>query len=175
MSGFQPRTERQCRRATCPDKEDTMTLYVIRGDSVTAHSSAPAIISQGELVVQSIEDIEASGLSKVELTAIWNALPGTTKLAKFKDRKTAAQRLWAAFAELPVEVPGSTAARAGSKQAQVIDLFRRAEGATVAEVIAATGGHGTRIAWPKSAALGAGISGGSARCRSPRQPRRAPS
>ena len=84
-------------------------------------------------------DIEASGLSKVELTAIWNALPGTTKLAKFKDRKTAAQRLWAAFAELPVEVPGSTAARAGSKQAQVIDLFRRAEGATVAEVIAATG------------------------------------
>ena len=115
-----------------------MTLYVIRGDGVTAHSSAPAIISQGELVVQSIEDIEASGLSKAELTAIWNALPGTIKLAKFKDRKTAAQRLFAAFAELPVEGPGS-APRAGSKQAQVIDLFRRAEGATVAEVIAATG------------------------------------
>src|SRR5207245_9651352 len=73
------------------------------------------------------------------LTAIWNALPGTTKLAKFKDRKTAAQRLWVAFAELPVEVPGATTPRAGSKQAQVIDLFRRAEGATVAEVIAATG------------------------------------
>ena len=86
-----------------------MTLYVIRGDSVTAHSSAPAIVSPGKLVVQSIGDIEASGLSKAELTAIWNALPGTTKLAKFKDRKTAAQRLWAAFAELPVEVPGSTA------------------------------------------------------------------
>src|SRR3954466_10924951 len=134
-SGFQPRTERQCRRATCPDKEDTMTLYLIRGDSVTAHSSAPAIISDGGLVVKSIEDIEASGLSKVELTAIWNALPGTIKLAKFKDRKTAAQRLGAAFAELPVEVPGS-APRAGSKQARVIDLFRRAEGATVDEVIA---------------------------------------
>ena len=113
-----------------------MTLYVIRGDSVTAHSSGPAIISEGELAVQSIEHIEASGLSKVELTAIWNALPGTTKLAKFKDRKTAAQRLFGAFA---VEVPGSTVPRAGSKQAQVIDLFRRAEGATVAEVIAATG------------------------------------
>src|SRR5947209_5365621 len=104
-----------------------MTLYAIRGDSVTAHSSAPAIVSEGELVVQSIEDIEASGLSKAELTAIWNALPGTTRLAKFKDRKTAAQRLFTAFAEL-VEVAGSTAARAGSKQARVIDLFRRAEG-----------------------------------------------
>src|SRR5438477_6002315 len=97
-SGFQSRTERQCRRATCPDKEDTMTLYAIRGDSVTAHSSAPAIVSEGELAVQSIKDIEASGLSKAELTGIWNALPGTAKLAKFKDRKTAAQRLWAAFA-----------------------------------------------------------------------------
>lgn len=119
-----------------------MTLYVIRGDSVTAHASLPATISAGELLVQSLEDIEASGLSKAELTAIWNALPGATKLAKFKDRKAAAQRLWAAFAELPVEperVAGSPSPRTGSKQAQVIDLFRRAEGATVAEVIAATG------------------------------------
>ena len=119
-----------------------MTLYVIRGDSVTAHITPPATISEGELLVQSLEDIEASGLSKAGLTAIWNALPGATKLAKFKDRKAAAQRLWAAFAQLPVEperVAGSPAPRTGSKQAQVIDLFRRAEGATVAEVIAATG------------------------------------
>ena len=39
----------------------------------------------------------------------------------------------------PERVAGSPNPRAGSKQAQVIDLFRRAEGATVAEVIAATG------------------------------------
>ena len=119
-----------------------MTLYVIRGDSVTAHITPPATISEGELLVQSLEDIEANGLSKAGLTAIWNALPGATKLAKFKDRKAAAQRLWAAFAQLPVEperVAGSPSPRTGSKQAQIIDLFRRAEGATVAEVIAATG------------------------------------
>src|SRR6266851_7677519 len=99
--------------------EDTMTFYVIRGDSVTAHASPPATISEGELVLESIENIEASGLSKAELTAIWNALPGATKLAKFKDRKAAAQRLWAAFADLPVgpeRVAGSPAPRAGSKQ-----------------------------------------------------------
>jgi hypothetical protein len=72
-------------------------------------------------VVQSIADIEASGLSKAKLTAIWNALPDATKLAKFKDRKVAAQRLWAGFAELPVDperVAGSPTPRAGSKQAQ---------------------------------------------------------
>src|SRR5258708_19737669 len=82
--------------------DDTMMLYVIRGDSVTAHASPPAIISEDELVVQSIEDIDASGLSKAKLTAIWNALPGATKLAKFKDRKVAAQRLWAGFPRLPL-------------------------------------------------------------------------
>src|SRR5258708_39159818 len=90
-------------RATCPRMEDPMMLYVIRGDSVTAHASPPAIIAEGELVVQSIADIEASGLSKAELTTIWNALPGATKLAKFKDRKAAAQRLSAAFPELPID------------------------------------------------------------------------
>jgi hypothetical protein len=122
--------------------EDTMTLYLIRGASVTAHTSPPATISEGQLVVQSIDDIEESGLSKAELTAIWNALPGATRLAKFKDRKAAAQRLWAAFAELPVEperVAGSPAPRAGSKQVHVIGLLERPEGATVAEVMTATG------------------------------------
>ena len=58
-----------------------MMLYVIRGDSVTAHAASLATISDGELVVQSIQDLEASGLSKAKLTAIWNALPGATKLA----------------------------------------------------------------------------------------------
>jgi len=122
--------------------EDTMTLYIIRDVSVAAHASPPATISEGELVVRSIEDIETSGLSKAELTAIWNALPGAPRLTVFKDRKTAAQRLWAAFAELPVDPDENAEAatpRASSKQSRVIELFRRAEGATVAEVIAATG------------------------------------
>jgi hypothetical protein len=36
------------------------------------------------------------------MVAIWNALPGAAPVAKFKDRKTAVQRLWAAFGQLPV-------------------------------------------------------------------------
>jgi len=122
--------------------EDTMTLYIIRGDSVTAHTSPPATISEGELVVRSFEDIETSRLSKAQLTAIWNALPGAPKLTMFKDRKIAAQRLWAAFGELPVDPAANieeAIPRVNSKRDQVIELFRRAEGATVTEVIAATG------------------------------------
>ena len=119
-----------------------MTVYIIRGEAVTAHRSAPELLSEGEVVVGSVEEIAASGLSLARMVAIWNALPGTTSITKFQDRKTAAQRLWTAFAQLPVEPePAASAAdpRAGSKQAQVIGLLQRPEGATIDEVAAAMG------------------------------------
>ena len=68
--------------------------------------------------------------------------PRPRTLTKFQDRKTAAQRLWTAFARLPVEpepVAKAADARAGSKQAQVIGLLQRPEGATIDEVAAAMG------------------------------------
>jgi hypothetical protein len=96
-----------------------MTLYIIRGDTVTAYASAPARASEDELRVRSAKEIEASRLSNAQMAAIWNALPGTAPVAKFKDRKTAVQRLWAAFSQLPVAsapARGSAGRRAGSKQ-----------------------------------------------------------
>src|SRR4051812_8527567 len=119
-----------------------MTVYIIQGETVTAYRSIPNPLSEGEIVVGSADEIAASGLSLARMVAIWNALPGTTAITKFQDRKTAAQRLWTAFAQLPVEPePAASAAdpRAGSKQAQVIGLLQRPEGATIDEVAAAMG------------------------------------
>jgi hypothetical protein len=79
-----------------------MTVYIIRGEVVTARSSAPAKISPGEVVVGSAAEIAASALSLGQMVAVWNALPGTTAISQFKDRKTAAQRLWTAFTRLPI-------------------------------------------------------------------------
>ena len=119
-----------------------MTLYIIRGDRVSAHVSLPATISESEVTVRSADDIAASALTLARLAAIWNALPGATPIARFKDRRTAAQRLWVAFARLPVDAApaaGTTGPRPGSKQAQVIGLLERPQGATVGEIMSATG------------------------------------
>jgi hypothetical protein len=119
-----------------------MTLYIIRGDAVTAYASAPARASEDKLRVRSAKEIETSGLSNAQMAAIWNALPGTAPVTKFKDRKTAVQRLWAAFGQLPVAsapAGGSAGRRAGSKQARVIGLLQRPEGATIDEIASAMG------------------------------------
>ena len=116
-----------------------MTLYIIRGELVTACASAPATISEPDILVGSAEELGASALSMTQMVAVWNKLPGTKPVSKFTDRKTGAQRLWAAFAQLPVEPEPAAGPRAGSKQAQVIGLLRRPQGVTVDEVAAAMG------------------------------------
>jgi hypothetical protein len=47
-----------------------MTLYMIRGDTVTAYASAPARASEDELRVGSAKEIETSGLSNAQMAAI---------------------------------------------------------------------------------------------------------
>lgn len=134
-----------------------MPVYIITGDQVAARNSAPAELAESSLLVRSLEDLEKSDLPNARLVAIWNAVPGATKIAKFKDRKTAVRRLWAAFGKLAS--PADTAApkaktkapsrtpkesviassRANSKQAKVIALLKRPGGATLDALVKATG------------------------------------
>ena len=57
-------------RAWARNKEDTMTLYMIRGDTVTAYASPPARVSEDELPVRSAKEIEASRLTNTQMVAI---------------------------------------------------------------------------------------------------------
>jgi hypothetical protein len=64
-----------------------MTHYIIRCDSVTAHTSLPARAPKDALIVSSADDLVTSDLPAAQLIVLWNALPDITPVAKFKDRR----------------------------------------------------------------------------------------
>src|SRR5260370_20139628 len=116
-----------------------MTIYMFGGERVTAPAAPPAKPPKGSLTIRSAGDIASSDLPASRLVAIWNALPGAPPVTKFKDRKTAARRLWAAFQRIAPS-PGREAARAArtpamTKQARVIEMLRRPADATIHEIV----------------------------------------
>ncbi len=122
-----------------------MTVYLIRGDRVAAHANLPAKAPKGAIPVRFFAELKASGLPMARLVAIWNALPGNKRISKFKSRDVALRRLWAAFEQLAPRDQinrrprAAKPARADSKQAQVIALLGRPNGATVDEMAGAIG------------------------------------
>ncbi len=111
-----------------------MRVYIINNDDLVVTREAPAQAGENEIAVASLDELRAARLSGKRLLALWNGLPGVERLSKVGDREALIERLWSALEALPDPRP----ARA-SKQAAVIALLRRPEGATVDEIRAATG------------------------------------
>jgi type VI protein secretion system component VasF len=112
-----------------------MRIYIIGNDGITLCREPPAV-SEGEIAVASSAELHAARLSGKRLLALWNALPAVEKRRKVGDRDALIEQLWSAIEMLPD--PQSDAKRP-SKQDEVIAMLRRAEGATVDEVVGATG------------------------------------
>jgi len=115
-----------------------MRSYIIGNDGITLCREAPAAVNEGEIAVASKEELHAAPLSGKRLLALWNALPGVEKRRRDGDRKALIDQLWSAIEALPDPEPSSDAKRP-SKQEEVIAMLRRPEGATVEEVVRATG------------------------------------
>ena len=67
----------------------------------------------------------------LRLVAIWNRLPGVKPVGKFTHRSIALRRIWAA---IQVLAPG-----AGTKSELIIGMVNQPSGATLKEIMAATG------------------------------------
>jgi Protein of unknown function (DUF3489) len=111
-----------------------MRVYIIGNDGITLCREPPAVVSEGEIVVASNEELHAARLSGKRLLALWNALPDVEKRRKVGDRGALIDQLWSAIESLP-----DPDAKRPSKQDEVIAMLRRPEGATVDEVVSATG------------------------------------
>src|SRR6266852_8202422 len=111
-----------------------MRVYIINADDLIVSREAPAHLSENEIVVASLDELHAARLSGKRLLALWNGLPGVDRLSKVGDREALVDRLWSALEAMPDPQPTRA-----SKQAEVIALLRRPEGATIDEVRAATG------------------------------------
>jgi hypothetical protein len=77
-------------------------------------------------------------LSGKRLLALWNALPGVEKRRKVGDREALIDQLWSAIEALP-DPDRQCDTKGPSKQAAVIAMLQRPEGATVEEVASAMG------------------------------------
>jgi hypothetical protein len=115
-----------------------MRIYIIRTDGITLCREAPATVGEGEIAVASKEELHAARLSGKRLLALWNALPGVEKRRKVGDREALVDQLWSAVEALPDPDQQSETKRP-SKQAAVIAMLQRPEGATVEEVASAMG------------------------------------
>jgi Protein of unknown function (DUF3489) len=115
-----------------------MRIYIIGNDGITLCREPSAAVNEGETAVASNEELRAARLSGKRLLALWNALPDVERRRKIGDRDALIDQLSSAIEMLPESEPRSDAKRP-SKQDAVIAMLRRPEGATVDEVVSATG------------------------------------
>jgi hypothetical protein len=141
-----------------------MTTFTIDSENnITAHVSAAAAQSIPDVErFTSLKELTklAGKWSGSRLVEIWNSLPGQKPVTKFASRDKAAARIWAAIQTLAPDTAAQAApeatkngrtgrratpakpartAREGSKKAIVLNLLKQNGGATLRDLMSATG------------------------------------
>ena len=135
-----------------------MTIFTIDKDNnITAFGSVAEAKSNPEVEYFKSEKELAKLAGEwpgTRLVEIWNSLPGVTPVKKFTSRRAAVGRIWKAIQSL-APTDGAPARRVtskkgrsrkqaagvreGSKTATVLELLKRSEGATLKDLMDATG------------------------------------
>ena len=121
-----------------------MDMLRANQDSAAVTETAPP--GDTALPFASAEELEMAAASwpLSRLVAFWNALPGVVPINRFTDRNTALRRISRALEHPGEPARGGRArkrplARPSSKKARVIALLRQRSGASLHEIMAATG------------------------------------
>jgi hypothetical protein len=141
--------------------EKSMATFTIDSENnITGYASGEAIpdSSTERFTTESQLAELAAQWPAARLVELWNSIPGFKPIKKFTDRKTGVARIWKATQSLvsgtpapdvaprpamsrkrAIRKPKEHTARDGSKKADIIRLLERAKGATLAELMSATG------------------------------------
>jgi hypothetical protein len=141
--------------------EETMATFTIDSENnITGYAPGEAIPDgNAERFTTESELAQlAARWPAARLVEVWNSIPGLAQVRKFTSRKTAVSRIWKAAQSLvsrqnapdvatkpgksrkrPTPKAKAHTARDGSKKADIIRLLERAKGATLEELMEATG------------------------------------
>jgi hypothetical protein len=111
-----------------------MRCYVITETRAMVYAREPKSLSVGATVVRTAKDLDQKRFPTPRLVAIWNTLPGVESVKRFTSRPSGVSRVWAALEKLPVST-----GRNSSKQAKLIAMLQRPRGASMEELVSATG------------------------------------
>jgi len=138
------------------DSDNNITAFGSLKEAQAADIAGAEYFSSAEELTQLAASWPIAGTrgrGSFKLKELLNSLPGVPALKKFPDRQTALAKIWQAAQALtppngaqaaPTRKGAKKArqgkdAREGSKKAKVLDLMRRKQGATLAEIMKATG------------------------------------
>ena len=129
------------------DSENKVTTWDSRAEAEQKSTPGAAQVS----TIDELAQITAQW-PLARLVAVWNSLPRATPLMRFTDRKTAVARIWKTLQDpaesknvsRPARGKGrirrkKTLAQEGTKKARILILLKRPKGATIDDIMDATG------------------------------------